>query len=308
MINSGVININKPAGLTSHDVVSQIRRRLKIKRVGHTGTLDPIATGVLPICFGKATRIIEYYDHDFKTYEAGLQLGMVTDTMDITGETLEENDFSNIRRSDIENAVRSFTGDIEQLPPKYSALKQNGVPLYKLAREGRKIDIESKRRQVHVSSITVNDVDMNIGNVKITVSCSKGTYIRTICDDIGRKLGSGACMTSLCRTGSGCFFINEAIELGDILRMDDLELRNHIIPMEKTLVNLGKAVVAHGAVSDVLSGRAVRPEDFSVILEPDVADAYRIYSENAYQGDFLGVALIDEGGNLRIKKMLFEHE
>lgn len=160
MKNNGVININKPEGYTSHDVVAKLRRKLGIKRVGHTGTLDPMATGVLPICFGKDTRLIEYYDNDWKTYEAELELGKITDTLDITGEILEEYEVNGITIEDIESIAGRYKGIITQIPPKYSALKVNGRPLYKYAREGQEIDIEAKKRQIEIKDFAFKSIDI----------------------------------------------------------------------------------------------------------------------------------------------------
>ena len=205
MKNSGVININKPEGYTSHDVVAKLRRKLGIKRVGHTGTLDPMATGVLPVCFGKDTRLIEYYDHDWKTYVAELELGKITDTLDITGEVLEEREVKDITAEDVESIAARYRGTITQIPPKYSALKVNGRPLYKYAREGQEIDIEAKKRQIEIKHFEFNFIDIDSKKVSFIVTCSKGTYIRSICSEIGELLGVGATVTKLVRTKSGVF-------------------------------------------------------------------------------------------------------
>ena len=194
MKNSGVININKPEGYTSHDVVARLRRRLGIKRVGHTGTLDPMATGVLPVCYGKATRIIEYYDHDWKTYEAELELGKVSDTLDSTGEVVEERSAAGVTREDVLALEPMYRGTITQIPPRYSALKINGRPLYKYAREGQEIDIDSKKREIEIRSFAFTSIDIPTRKVSFTVTCSKGTYIRSICAEIGELLGTGACL------------------------------------------------------------------------------------------------------------------
>ena len=199
MFENGILNINKPEGWTSQDVVAKLRGRLHIRRVGHTGTLDPMATGVLPVCFGKATRIIEYYDDDFKTYEAEMKLGMVTDTLDITGTVLETKPVD-VSEEDVIQAICSFRGWITQIPPKYSALKVNGKPLYKYAREG--VEVEIKSRKIYVADIQPMEVNLRENRILFRVTCSKGTYIRTICDDIGKKLGCGGTMTDLQRTQS----------------------------------------------------------------------------------------------------------
>lgn len=174
MIAEGVINIYKPEGLTSHDVVARVRRRLGIRRTGHTGTLDPMATGVLPVCFGRATRMIEYYDGDFKTYKAELQLGGITDTLDSTGSFLEKRDFSQVTEAGLRDAVLSFEGEIRQVPPKYSALKVNGKPLYEYARKGLDVDVEKKARNVFIKSISIDSVDMTRGKCCIQGDLQQG--------------------------------------------------------------------------------------------------------------------------------------
>ena len=237
MFENGILNINKPEGWTSQDVVAKLRGRLHIRRVGHTGTLDPMATGVLPVCFGKATRIIEYYDDDFKTYEAEMKLGMVTDTLDSTGTVLETKPVD-VSEEDVIQAIDSFRGWITQIPPKYSALKVNGKPLYKYAREGAEVEIKS--RKIYVEDIQLVEVNLRENRILFRVTCSKGTYIRTICDDIGKKLGCGGTMTALQRTQSGCFRVEDARTLPEILEMTDEELERCVIPMDKTLVHLGR--------------------------------------------------------------------
>ena len=238
MKNSGVININKPEGYTSHDVVAKLRRKLGIKRVGHTGTLDPMATGVLPICFGKDTRLIEYYDHDWKTYEAELELGKITDTLDITGEVLEEREVKDITSEDIELLACRYRGTITQIPPKYSALKVNGRPLYKYAREGQEIDIKAKKRQIEIKHFTFKSIDIASKKVSFTVTCSKGTYIRSICSEIGELLGVGATMTRLVRTKSGVFTYEASHDLEKVLEMSESDLDDIIIIGEPTIINL----------------------------------------------------------------------
>ena len=247
MKNSGVININKPEGYTSHDVVAKLRHKLGIKRVGHTGTLDPMATGVLPVCFGKDTRLIEYYDHDWKTYVAELELGKITDTLDITGEVLEEREVKDITAEDVESLAARYRGTITQIPPKYSALKVNGRPLYKYAREGQEIDIEAKKRQIEIKHFEFNFIDIDSKKVSFIVTCSKGTYIRSICSEIGELLGVGATMTKLVRTKSGVFTDESSHDLEQVLEMSESELNDIIISGESTILNLRKLVLKNGS-------------------------------------------------------------
>lgn len=193
---TGFIFLDKPGGITSFTAVNKVRRLLGVKKAGHTGTLDPMATGVLPIMLGGATRFSQYLPVHDKAYRAGILLGTVTDTLDTTGEILETNDV-NVSKDDIESAVQTFIGDIKQLPPMYSAVSKDGVRLYKLARQG--IEIEREARDVTIHSIDIVEF-VNGREFVIDVSCSAGTYIRSLADDIGRKLGCGAVISSLRRT------------------------------------------------------------------------------------------------------------
>ena len=299
MFENGILNINKPEGWTSQDVVAKLRGRLHIRRVGHTGTLDPMATGVLPVCFGKATRIIEYYDDDFKTYEAEMKLGMVTDTLDSTGTVLETKPVD-VSEEDVIQAIDSFRGWITQIPPKYSALKVNGKPLYKYAREGAEVEIKS--RKIYVEDIQPVEVNLGENRILFRVTCSKGTYIRTICDDIGKKLGCGGTMTALRRTQSGCFRVEDARTLPEILEMTDEELERCVIPMDKTLVHLGRIELkSMESVPFYYNGREIDTGYVNVLASPAVPEAmqeesrlgdkYRVYDP---EGKFLGISSLRE--------------
>lgn len=299
MFENGILNINKPEGWTSQDVVAKLRGRLHIRRVGHTGTLDPMATGVLPVCFGKATRIIEYYDDDFKTYEAEMKLGMVTDTLDITGTVLETKPVD-VSEEDVIQAIDSFRGWITQIPPKYSALKVNGKPLYKYAREG--VEVEIKSRKIYVADIQPVEVNLRENRILFRVTCSKGTYIRTICDDIGKKLGCGGTMTALQRTQSGCFRVEDARTLPEILEMIDEELERCVIPMDETLVHLGRIELkSMESVPFYYNGREIDTGYVNVLASPAVPEAmqeesrlgdkYRVYDP---EGKFLGISSLRE--------------
>lgn len=211
----GIINVYKEQGFTSHDVVAKLRGILHIKKIGHTGTLDPDAVGVLPVCIGKATKLCGLITDWNKTYEAVMLLGVTTDTQDISGSELSRNDV-NVDERQIVEAVSSFVGEYDQIPPMYSALKYNGKKLYELARDG--IEVERKPRRVVIESIRINDINLSDSQktVTFTVECSKGTYIRTLCDDIGKKLGCGACMMKLTRTRVGSFGIDDSFTLNQI--------------------------------------------------------------------------------------------
>ena len=205
----GVIVIRKEKGYTSHDVVAKLRGILHMKKIGHTGTLDPDAEGVLPVALGKATRLVDMITDKEKTYEAVMRLGVVTDTQDMSGTVLSEVPEFQVAEEELRAVTESFAGDYMQVPPMYSALKVNGKKLYELAREGK--TVERKPRPVHFYEIEILDIDFPL--VRFRVTCSKGTYIRTLCHDIGEKLGCGAAMETLLRTKVGRFTLDDAITL-----------------------------------------------------------------------------------------------
>ena len=205
---NGIIVIRKEKGYTSHDVVAKLRGILHMKKIGHTGTLDPEAEGVLPVALGKGTRLVELLTEKEKTYEAVMRLGVSTDTQDMTGTVLKEKEVS-VTEEEIKNAASSFIGEQLQVPPMYSALKVNGKKLYELAREGK--EVERKARPVHFYQIEILEIHLPL--VKMRVSCSKGTYIRTLCHDMGEKLGCGGAMEALLRTKSGDFTLEQSMTL-----------------------------------------------------------------------------------------------
>jgi tRNA pseudouridine55 synthase len=206
---NGILLIDKPPGMTSHDVVRRVRRLLRTRRVGHTGTLDPLATGVLPIAVGEATRIVQFLMEGDKTYRAILKLGETTTTQDAEGEVLERRPVEGITAETAIAAARSFEGVIRQLPPMYSALKKDGVPLYRLARQG--IEVERESRAVRIDRLQILDVDLPL--ITLEVDCSKGTYVRTLCHDLGLVLGTGAHLLALRRTRSGSFTEADCVTL-----------------------------------------------------------------------------------------------
>lgn len=207
----GIVNVYKEKGYTSHDVVAKLRGILHQKKIGHTGTLDPDAVGVLPVCLGKATKVCDLLTEKSKTYEAVLLLGQTTDTQDISGEVLSQAEVT-CSEEQVREAVMSFLGSYDQIPPMYSALKVNGKKLYELARAG--VEVERKPRRVEILSIDI--LEIALPRVRFSVHCSKGTYIRTLCRDIGEKLGCGGCMESLIRTRVSNFTIEESLKLSEI--------------------------------------------------------------------------------------------
>lgn len=290
-ILNGIININKPKDMTSHDVVNIVRKKLGIKRVGHTGTLDPMATGVLPICFGKATRIIEYLDYDIKSYNCEMALGILTDTLDITGEVLEKNSYSGVTKDMVIKAFGAFNGEIIQVPPKYSALKVDGRRLYDYARKGE--DVEIKGRKTYIYSIEINNIDLTEGIINFDVSCSKGTYIRSICRDIGEILDCQGTMTKLTRTATGAFMICDALELDYFINSDIKELEEAIKPMDYPLDKLGKCVMEKEYAKRFINGQRIPLRNVLKIKNADKIDKYAIYIDQIKSDNFLGVAIYE---------------
>lgn len=245
---NGIIIINKEKNYTSHDVCAKVRGILKQKKVGHTGTLDPDAQGVLPVCLGNATKLCDLLTDKTKEYIATVLLGTVTDTLDMSGEVLSQCEVC-VSEDEIKKAVASFIGKSMQIPPMYSALKVNGKKLYELARKG--IEIERQPRQIEIFDIEIQKIELP--EVVIRVSCSKGTYIRSLCDDIGKKLGCGACMKELIRTRVENFYLKDALTLAQLEQARDVGcVEDLIISVDRVFSDLPKA--------------SVKPE-FSRILE-----------------------------------------
>ena len=292
---NGVINIYKNTGMTSFDVVAIVRRVAKMKKVGHTGTLDPAASGVLPVCVGKATKIIDYIMENKKVYRVNLKLGMVTDTYDLEGEVLREEDASHITKDEILNCINSFLGTIDQVPPMYSALKQNGVRLYELARQG--IEVHREARKITIYSIENIKIESN-DNIQMDVCCSKGTYIRSLCYDIGEKLNVGATMTALERIQNGTFTKEEAINIEDLT--EEL-LEKHIISIEKALDSFEKITVNEKFGKLLRNGVKVF-DNRMYSEEVEFNKLYRVYEDN---GVFLGLGKRDEKG-FKLEKLLIE--
>lgn len=230
----GVIVIRKEKGFTSHDVVAKLRGILHMKKIGHTGTLDPDAEGVLPVALGKATRLVDMITDKEKTYEAVMRLGVVTDTQDMSGTVLSQTTELSVTEEELCTVVSSFVGDYMQVPPMYSALKVNGKKLYELAREGK--TVERKPRPVHFYEIEILDISFPL--VRFRVTCSKGTYIRTLCNDIGEKLGCGGCMEELLRSKVGRYSLEESHTLAQVeAAVADGTIQDMIYPVEEVLAD-----------------------------------------------------------------------
>ena len=278
----GIINVYKEEGFTSHDVVAKLRGILHQKKIGHTGTLDPAAVGVLPVCCGKATKVCELLTDKDKSYRAVCKLGIETDTQDTTGTVLQEFDISGITEEDIIRCVSKFEGDIMQVPPMYSALKVNGKKLYELAREGK--TVERKARPVTISEIKVSDIDIENGTFTMDVTCSKGTYIRTLCHDIGKELGIAAAMQQLTRTRVSVFEIENAYRLSDIQKLADESIdKVQEITMQVDALfdnyrslHIKQEYASYLANGNTLAEKMFREND----ILPKINEKFLIYDEN----------------------------
>ena len=288
----GIINIYKEPGFTSHDVVAKLRGILHQKKIGHTGTLDPDAAGVLPVCCGKATKVCGLLTDKDKSYHAACRLGVETDTQDMSGSIIRKCDITGITEEDIINCARQFQGVIMQVPPMYSALKVKGKKLYELAREG--VIVEREPRQVTIHSIDVTDIDTGSGLFSMDVTCSKGTYIRTLCHDIGLSLGNAAAMEQLVRTRVSVFKIEDALTLAQVQHMAENQpekLKEYFVPVDALFTGYKKAQIKNGfekalANGNKLSGNMLRwsteePETEEKILVYDVDGRFKaIYRRN----------------------------
>jgi tRNA pseudouridine55 synthase len=286
---NGIINVYKEKGYTSHDVVAKMRGILKIKKIGHTGTLDPNAQGVLPICVGKATKLAGLITDKDKTYEAVLKLGITTDTQDLTGKTLSTSKVD-LNFGDIETGIHAFIGEYMQLPPMYSAIKVNGKKLYELARQGK--EIERKRRKVIIYDIRILDYLEEAHEVTVSVDCSKGTYIRTLLHDIGETLGCGGAMKRLIRTRAGCFFVEDAMKLAEIEQLVlDNQIGKHIITIDEMLKQYEKINLHRQYHKLIYNGNPFCKEHISTKIMKPSKEWVRVYDADnvfigIYQFDF----------------------
>ena len=292
----GIINVYKEKGFTSHDVVAKLRGILHIKKIGHTGTLDPDAVGVLPVCIGKGTKLCDMITDTDKTYEAVMLLGISTDTQDISGNVLSKKDVAVDEKTLIET-IDSFVGEYKQIPPMYSAIKVNGRKLYQLAREG--IEIERSPRDVYIRSIHINDMNLQDGepSVTMTISCSKGTYIRTLCHDIGEKLGCGACMKSLSRTRVGRFYIDDSYTINQIAALNlKGELSSIVTPVD-SMFDYPEIRIKREYDKLLYNGNQL-PLSAGKALDGNTDDKVRIYNES---GEFIGIYSMDDSGYKPVK-------
>ena len=297
----GVVNIKKEKGYTSHDVVAKLRGIVGQKKIGHTGTLDPDATGVLPVCLGKATKLCDMLTDKSKTYETVLLLGKTTDTQDISGEVLKEGDVSHIDSDAVVKCIGEFVGDYLQVPPMYSALKVNGKKLYELARQG--IEVERKARPVVIHEINILEVELP--RIRMEVHCSKGTYIRTLCHDIGEKLGCGACMEELIRTKVSRFEIADSFTLDEVRELKEAGRLNEILVAIDEMFDAYEAVTLKDEfVAFAYNGNLFKAKHLKENIVLENGKLVRVYDE---AGHFIAIYEYREQDRMfHIEKMFLD--
>lgn len=277
---NGILLIDKPPLWTSNDVVSKLKGVLKERRIGHSGTLDPLATGLLAVFAGRATRAVSFAESHDKRYTAALRLGLRTDTQDISGNVISKGQ-TDVKDEELDRVLSCFVGEIEQTPPMYSAVRVNGKRLYELARKG--IEVERKPRKITVYSIERKGRES--GDIVLDIKCSKGTYIRTLCSDIGEMLGCGACMSALRRTEAGMFSVENAYTLDEVIRVAEIgDVSSLLLPTETIFSEYERITVSASAEAKVRNGN---PVSFSA---PD--GTYRVCSQ---QGEFLALGKCEDG-------------
>ena len=280
---NGIVIVDKPQGWTSQDVVSKLRGVFQTRRIGHGGTLDPLATGVLPVFVGRATRGVEFFEHADKTYEAVLKLGISTDTEDITGTVLEEKTVT-VTEEQLLAVLAQFRGEIDQIPPMYSALKVNGQKLYDLARQGKEVERKSRK----ITIFRLECLEFQGDSARLLVHCSKGTYIRTLCKDIGNALGCGGCMAQLRRVQAGAYTIDKAVSLQTLIESQNPGV--FLAPVDSLFEAYPQVVLTANQEKRCRNGNS-----FSIIL-PD--GQYRAYSQT---GEFLMLSQVQEGIKTTVK-------
>lgn len=294
---TGIICVNKQKDITSFGVCAKMRGILKEKKVGHTGTLDPMATGVLPVMIGGATRFLDYLPESDKGYRASFLLGKTTDTLDITGSVTSEKAV-NAGRAEVENVLSEFKGIIKQLPPMYSAVSVNGKRLYDLARQG--IEVERQEREVEIKKLSLVDFREEANEYTIDVFCTKGTYVRTLIDDIGKKLGCGAVMTALIRTNAMGFKLEDCKTLTQLQELKDggIGFDDVLLPLDKALAAYNRVVISHAQTVRFKNGGALDKQRIKQQLNNDML--YRVYSP---ENEFLGLGKTDNK-QLKVQRLL----
>ena len=290
---NGILNIYKNKGMSSFDVVRKVKFVAKERKVGHTGTLDPEATGVLPVCLGKATKIIDYIMNSNKVYEVKFLLGIKTTTYDLEGEVIEKKDISNITHEDVLSAIEYFVGEYDQVPPMYSALKKNGVRLYDLARQG--IEVEREARRVNI--LHIDNIKIELPYVSMKVTCTKGTYIRSLCYDIGEKLNVGATMCELNRCSTSVFYEENSVNIDEL---NEENINNNLITIEEALSFYPKLTVKSSFTKLLINGVKVFDKRLTnEKVEKDVL--YRVYDDKE---TFIGLGKQDNEGFKIVKLLL----
>lgn len=294
----GILVLDKPQGMTSNQALQKVRHLFRAAKAGHTGALDPLATGVLPLCFGEATKYSQLLLDADKAYQTRGRLGITTETADAEGEVLQRLPVPSLSAVELEQVLAQFRGDIEQLPPLYSALKVDGQPLYKLARAGKQVDMESKRRQVHIGELQL--LEQGADYLDLQVSCSKGTYIRSLVADIGQALGCGAHVEALRRTQAGCFTLPQAWtlqQLQDLVEQDPslAALEACLLPLETAVLHLDAVQLSAADAERLLQGQRLRI--------PDLTPQERVRLLGAQQR-FLGLGEVLPGGVIQPRRLV----
>ena len=301
---SGLLNINKPPGLTSHDVVARIRKLTGQHKAGHTGTLDPMATGVLLVCLGQATRLIEYIVTSQKKYRASIYFGISTDTLDDEGSITAQHDISTLTEALLRNILPAFAGDIEQLPPIFSAIKQRGRPLYKRARAGQEVQVEPRR----VTIYAMKWVAWSPPVLTLDITCSAGTYIRSLARDLGQAAGTGAHLSGLIRTANGRWSIDDAIELDQLEQIAQTEpegWKAYLQPLDTCVLHLPQIILDSHQVTDVQHGRSI-PAD-TLKSSPELNENINLTRAYTPAGEFLAILeLVRNDGNIWQPKKVFQ--
>ncbi len=279
----GIINILKPSGMTSHDVVSHIRKKFNIKKVGHTGTLDPNAAGVLPICIGKGTKLSQYIMEKTKEYRCEMIFGKITDTLDSYGEVVDAHELQSIERSLIEATIDKFIGEIEQIPPAYSAIKVNGIRLYEKARKGQVID-NIPSRKVNIYDIKL--IEYSYPRLMIDITCSSGTYIRSLVRDIANEMNALAYMSLLIRTKSGEFHIKDSITLEELTQQG---VETNLLPISKVSLNMSDVIIKSSALVSYINGCELSEKGILTDIDSDISGKVRVFDDS---NRFLGIGII----------------
>lgn len=288
---NGILIVDKEPDMTSHDVVAIVRRAVGQKRVGHTGTLDPMARGVLPLCLGRATRLAEYLTGGKKRYDCSMRLGLRTDTLDITGTVLQRAPVPSLTQMNVEAVLTSFLGEQEQTPPMYSAVKVRGKKLYEYARQGQSVTRPARR--VHFYEIRLEALQQD--EIRFTCTCSKGTYMRVLVEDIAEKLGTCGTMTALTRLESCGFTQAEALSVSALQEQGREWIAAHLFPMERAVADMPRLNLSYAQAQDALHGRIAKGP-FAYAPDTEVS----VFSS----ADFLGIGQVDRNNNLRMKKVL----